>query len=348
MQRVHYFSFVKDVSVMGHFITKNSPLFILAGLCIVLAFVSEDFRSTGNLQGVALRTAVVGVMAIGQLAVILTGGIDLSVGSVAALSGVVGCIAMVNYGVPVEESSSVMQRILATVVSYEMPVLLGILIGAGAGLVCGLVNGVLVAKGGIPPFIVTLGMMMVARGLTLIFSGAVAVSGLPPAFAWLGGARGWWLPTGVMFGFAAVFAVVLHFTRFGRSLYAVGGNREAARLSGISVDRVRIAAFTISGACAGFAGMMLASRTSIASPTGAEMYELYAIAACVIGGASLMGGEGGAFAAVAGALIMTVLRNFCNLQNINVHWQQILVGTLLIALVYYDNRRKRKAGMLRS
>lgn len=311
---------------LGRFIAKHSPLFILAVLCIALAAASPVFRSSGNLQGVAQRTAVVGVMAVGQLAVILTAGIDLSVGSVAALSGVVGCLAMVNYSVPTP---------------------LGIAVGAGVGLLCGLVNGVLVAKGRIPPFIVTLGMMMVARGFSLTFSGAVAVSGLPPAFAWLGGARGWWLPTGIMFGYAIVMAVVLNFTRFGRTLYAVGGNREAARLSGIPVDRVRIAAFALCGASAGFAGMMLASRTSIASPTAAEMYELYAIAACVIGGASLMGGEGGALAAVAGALIMTVLRNFCNLQNINVHWQQILVGALLILLVFYDNRRKRKAGLLK-
>ena len=312
---------------MGRFITKHSPLFILAGLCIVLAIVSPIFRSSSNLQGVAQRTAVVGVMALGQLAVILTAGIDLSVGSVAALSGVVGCMAMVN---------------------YNIPVIPAIFIGTAAGFLCGLTNGFLVSKGRIPPFIVTLGMMMVARGLTLIFSGATAIFGLPASFSWLGGANAWWVPTGLMFGLAAVFTVVLNFTRFGRSLYAVGGNSESARLSGISVDRVRIAAFTLSGAAAGFAGMMLASWTSIASPTAGEMYELYAIAACVIGGASLMGGEGGAFATIAGALIMTVLRNFCNLQNINVHWQQILVGGLLVALVYYDNRRKLKAGLLKN
>ncbi len=325
---------------MGRFITKHSPLFILAGLCIVLAVVSPVFRSSSNLQGVAQRTAVVGVMAIGQLAVILTAGIDLSVGSVAAFSGVIGCIAMVTYG---------------------LPVIPGILVGTGIGFLCGLTNGFLVSKGRIPPFIVTLGMMMVARGLTLISSGGVSVYGLPSSFMWLGGTRfvpesipwlgganAWWLPTGLMFGLAAVFAVVLNFTRFGRSLYAVGGNSEAARLSGISVDWVRIAAFTISGAAAGFAGMMLASWTSIADPNAAEMYELYAIAACVIGGASLMGGEGGALATVAGALIMAVLYNFCNLQNINVHWQRILVGGLLVALVYYDNRRKRKAGLLKN
>ncbi len=312
---------------MGRFIAKHSPLFILAGLCIVLAAVSPIFRSSGNLQEVAQRTAVVGVMAIGQLAVILTAGIDLSVGSVAALSGVAGGLAMVNYGIP------------------TIP---GIFIGAGVGLLCGLFNGLLIAKGRIPPFIVTLGMMMIARGFSLVLSGSKSIFGLPAAFAWLGGARAWWLPTGIMFGVALIAAVILNFTRFGRSLYAVGGNQEAARLSGIPVDRIKIAAFAISGACAGFAGMMLASRTSIASPTAAEMHELYAIAACVIGGASLVGGEGGAFAAIAGALIMTVLRNFCNLQNINVYWQQILVGALLIVLVFYDNTRKRKVGLLKN
>ncbi len=311
---------------MGNFIAKHSPLFILAALCILLALASPVFRSSGNLQGVAQRTAVVGIMAVGQLAVILTAGIDLSVGSIAALSGVIGCMAMVD---------------------HQVPMIPGILLGTALGLLCGLINGALVAKGRIPPFIVTLGMMMAARGLALTLSGATPIFGLPASFAWLGGARGWWLPTGLMFGTAACFAFILKFTRFGRSLYAVGGNREAARLSGLPVDRVRIIAFAISGAAAGFGGMMLASRTSVASPTAGEMYELNAIAACVIGGASLTGGEGGAFAAIAGALIMTVLQNFCNLQDINVHWQQILVGALLVALVFYDNHRKRKSGLLR-
>ncbi|HOC69833.1 MAG TPA: ABC transporter permease [Candidatus Hydrogenedentes bacterium] len=311
---------------MGSFIAKHSPLFILAALCILLALASPVFRSSGNLQGVAQRTAVVGIMAVGQLAVILTAGIDLSVGSIAALSGVIGCMAMVD---------------------HQVPMFPGILLGTAIGLLCGVINGALVAKGRIPPFIVTLGMMMAARGLALTLSGATPIFGLPGSFAWLGGARGWWLPAGLMFGTAACFAFILKYTRFGRSLYAVGGNREAARLSGLPVDRVRIIAFALSGAAAGFGGMMLASRTSVASPTAGEMYELNAIAACVIGGASLTGGEGGAFAAIAGALIMTVLQNFCNLQDINVHWQQILVGALLVALVYYDNRRKRKSGLLR-
>ena len=311
---------------MGNFIAKHSPIFILAVLCIVLAVASPLFRSSANLQNVMQRTAVVGILALGQLLVILTAGIDLSVGSVAALGGVIGCMGMVNYG---------------------LPIIPGILLGTGVGLACGAVSGVLTAKGRIPPFIVTLGMMMAARGLALIVSGAVPIFGLPPGFAWLGGTRGWWLPAGLMFGLAAVMAFMLRYTRFGRSLYAVGGNNEAARLSGLPVDWVRIAAYTISGACAGFGGMMMASRSGVASPTELQMFELNAVAACVIGGASLSGGEGGAFAAIAGALIMTVLQNFCNLHDINVHWQQILVGALLVALVFYDNHRKRKSGLLR-
>lgn len=311
---------------MGNFIAKHSPIFILALLCIVLAFASPLFRSPENMQNVMQRTAVVGILALGQLLVILTAGIDLSVGSVAALGGVVGCIAMVNHGVPV---------------------LPGIFIGTGTGLICGVVSGLLVAKGRIPPFIVTLGMMMAARGFALIASGAVPIFNLPDSFSWLGGTRGWWLPTGLMFGLAAIIAFMLRYTRFGRSLYAVGGNNEAARLSGVPVDWIRIGAYTISGACAGFGGMMMASRSGVASPTELQMYELNAVAACVIGGASLAGGEGGAFVAIAGALIMTVLQNFCNLHDINVHWQQILVGTLLVTLVFYDNHRKRKSGLMR-
>lgn len=313
---------------MKRFLAQHSALFILAGLCIALAFVSPGFRSMANMQSVAQRTAVVGVLALGELLVVLAAGIDLSVGSVAALGGVAGCLAIVQLGLP-------------------WPV--GLLAGVGAGLACGLVTGLLVTKGRIAPFIVTLGMMMAARGVTLVISGAKPVFGLPKEFLVIGGTvqAWWWMPVAIMLALAALFSLMLRYTQFGRALYAVGGNAEAARLSGIPVDRVRIIAFSVSGAMAGLAGMMLASRSSIASPTAAEMHELYAIAACVIGGASLTGGEGGAFAAIAGALIMMVLYNFCNINNISVDWQQVLVGALLVVLVFYDTWRKRRAGLLR-
>ena len=311
---------------MKRFIAKHSPLFILAGLCILLAVYSDDFRQPGNLKTVASRTAIIGVIAIGQLMVILTAGIDLSVGSVAALSGVVGCLAMKS-GVP-------------------MPV--GVLIGCGVGMSCGAINGTLVSKGKIAPFIVTLGMMMVARGLALLISGGKPIFGLPPSFLWLGDAKDWRIPVVIVSVLCLGYTFMLLFTRFGRSLYAIGGNKQASRLSGVPVDKVLILAYTLSGLMAGLGGMMLAAKTSIGSPTAAEMYELDTIAACVIGGASLMGGEGNAVASVAGALIMFVLRNFCNLENLDPYWQQVLIGVLIVVLVFYDTMRKRKAGLLKA
>lgn len=318
---------------MKKFLAKYSPLFILGVLCLYLAFASPDFRSTGNLQSVALRTSEIGILATGELLVILTAGIDLSVGSVAALSGVTSCLSigwLVDNGL-----------------REDMAVLLGIVIGALTGFLCGLINGIIVTKGKVQPFIATLGMMMVARGFALIISGGNPVFGLPKSFSWLGGAQAWWVPVLITLFLVGLFACILNLTRFGRAIYAIGGNMEAARLSGLPVDRVQAGAFALSGALAGFAGVMLASRTSVAAPMAAEMYELDAIAACVIGGASLMGGEGAALMALAGALIMIVLRNYCNLENIDVYWQQVLVGCLVIGLVFYDNLRKRKPEMLR-
>lgn len=306
---------------MKRFLAKHSPLLMLGLLCIVLAIISEDFRRTDNLQQVALRTAVIAIIATGELLVILTGGIDLSVGSVAALSGVVGGLSM----------------------KAGVPVLLAIVIGTLVGGLCGLINGALVTLLRVPPFIVTLGMMMVARGLALIIANSQPVFGLPPAFDYLGGSRGWWIPVTIMVTVVVFATVMLAYTRFGRSLYAVGGNLQAARLSGLNVVGIRTAAFTLCGLCAGFGGMMLASYTGVASPLDAEMYELDAIAACVIGGASLMGGEGSAPGVLAGALIMKVLVNFCNLHDIDPHWQRVLVGALIVMLVGYDNFRKRRA-----
>lgn len=312
---------------MKRLLARHSPLVILAGLCVVVAVLSPEFRSAGNLQSVAYRTPVVGIIATGQLLVILTGGIDLSVGSVAALSGVIACTLMKQYG--------------------ALPISVVILSGIVTGLVCGLSNGIFAAKGKIPPFIATLGMMMAARGGALLISGGRQISAGSDSFETIGGMHGWWIPVVIAVAIVVLFAVILTFTRFGRALYAIGGNLVASRLSGIPVDWVRIGAFVLCGVLAGFAGVMLASRTGVASPNGADGYELDAIAACVIGGASLMGGEGGTIGALAGALIMNVLVNFCNLKNIDPAWQKVLVGALIVILVCFDNMRKRKAGLLK-
>jgi len=198
-----------------------------------------------------------------------------------------------------------------------------------------------------------LGAMMSARGIAMLAAGSKPVYGLPTEFKYLGGGQkigemsSWWIPVTIAMLLVAVFAIILVHTRFGRSLYAIGGNLTGARLSGIPVDSVRMLAYTLCGLMAALAGIILAARTSISNPNGAEGYELDAIAACVIGGASLMGGEGGVLGALAGALIMNVLVNFCNLNDIDVHWQRVLVGTLIVALVYYDNARKRRNGLLK-
>ena len=311
-------------------LAQHSPLVILAALCLVLALLSPEFRQPKNLQQVGLRTCVIAIMAVGQILIILTAGIDLSVGSVAALSAVVAGLLMVDAGLPAS---------------------IGVLGGCSVGMLCGFINGVLITKGRIPPFIVTLGMMMVARGVALLAAGARPVFGLPKSFLYLGGAQkigGYgtaWIPIVIALGVTLVLATVLAHTRFGRSIYATGGNLTGARLSGIAVDRTRIKAYMLCGLLAGFSGLVLAARTSIADPNGAETYELDAIAACVIGGASLMGGEGGALGVLAGALIMNVLVNFCNLNDISVYWQRVLVGSLIVALVYYDSVRKRRAGL---
>jgi len=322
---------------MKRILARHSPLVILAMLCIALAVLSPEFRQPVNLQRVAYRTSVVGIVAIGQALVIVVGGIDLSVGSVAALAGVVAGLTMKACGH--EDGAALEYPFYAAC--------LGACAGSMAGLTCGLINGTLCAKGRIPPFIATLGMMLIARGTALLMSGGVPVSGLPDAFYYLGGTRGWYIPVSITAGIAAIFGVVLAFTRFGRAVYATGGNVTGARLSGIAVARVRITAFSVCGLLAGFGGVMLASRTSIATPSAGEGMELDAIAACVIGGASLMGGEGGALGSLAGALIMNVLDNFCRLRNLDVYWQKVLVGALIIGLVYYDGWRKRRAGLTR-
>ncbi|HOJ32891.1 MAG TPA: ABC transporter permease [Candidatus Hydrogenedentes bacterium] len=311
---------------MKRFLAKHTPLVILAVLCLVLAVIFPNFRQTDNVQRLLQRTCVVAIIAVGQTLVIIVGGIDLSVGSVAALGGGAAVWVMNKLGVPV-------------------PV--GVLTGALVGMVCGALSGLLSTKGRIPSFIATLGMMMIARGAVLLLLRGKPLYDAPKAFRYLGGTQGWWIPIAIAGAIMMVVSITLSMTRFGRELYACGGNLSGARLSGIPVDRVRTLAFLICGMLSGFAGCMLASRTNVAEPMGAQGMELDAIAACVIGGASLMGGEGGAVGSVAGALIMNVLVNICNLTDFDVYWQYVLIGALIIVLVWYDAWRKRRSGLLR-
>lgn len=331
---------------MKRLLAKHSPLVILASLCLVLAILSPEFREPRNLQQVSLRTCAVGIIAIGQVLVILTAGIDLSVGSVAALAAGSAALTTTYLAAPDPANAG-----LFVYAWYHIP--LCILVACIVGLACGLLNGFLVTKGRMPPFIATLSLMMIARGGVQLLTNGENVFGLPKGLKYLGGAARiggettWWIPVLVTVVLTILFAVMLTFTRFGRAIFATGGNLSAARLSGISVDRVRLGVYGLCGLLCGVAGVILMSRTSIGDPNAALGMELDTIAACVIGGASLMGGEGGILGALAGALIMNVLVNFCNLHNINPYWQRIFVGTLIAVLVYYDTNRKRRAGLLK-
>ena len=311
---------------MPRFISKNLLIIVMGALCVVLAFLSPNFLTPDNLSNVGRRISAITVVSVGEVLVILTGGIDLSVGSVAAFAQVVTGHSIKIWG---------------------WAVVPGMLLGVLVGLVCGVTNGLLVTKGRIPPFIATLGMMLAARGGALAISGGSRFSGFSDAFKWLGGGAQWWIPFIVMVAVVALFAVVLTYTRFGRELYATGGNLTGARLSGINVDCVRLGAYALCGTLAGFGGMMLASRSGVCDPTSADGWELDAIAACVVGGASLIGGEGGAIGALLGALIIGILVNVCQLNGMRNEWQRVFIGVLIVSLVFIDNVRKRRAGKLK-
>lgn len=310
---------------MLRFLSKHLLIIVMAAACALLVVFSPEFLLAGNLTNVARRVSAIAVMASGEMLVILTGGIDLSVGSVAALGQMVSGKAIKD---------------------WNFPIAVGFALGTATGAVCGLINGLLVTKGRIPSFIVTLGMMLAARGAALGLTDGMRISGFSSEFKWLGGADNWGVPFITTILIVLVLTVVLVYTRFGREIYAVGGNLTGARLSGINVDRVRIGAYTLCGTLAAFGGIMLASRSGVCDPTSADGLELSAIAACVVGGASLLGGEGSAIGALLGALVIMVLVNICQLQGMENEVQRIVIGVLIVVLVFIDNLRKRRAGRL--
>jgi ribose transport system permease protein len=299
-----------------------------AGAVIVLfgylSLASDAFLSTTNLINIGVQSAVVAIIAIGMTLVIITAGIDLSVGSVAALSGVLGALLVVTFGVPVP---------------------LAIAGGAAIGALAGLVNGVLVTQAGMAPFIATLGMLSVARGLVYIVTGSVAVSGAPPEFKLLGQGRLGALPIPILA--LVIVALAGHFvltrTKLGRYAYAMGSNIEAARLSGIPVKRYLSIVYIISGTLAGLAGMIAASRVNSGQPNFGIGLELDVIAATVIGGASLFGGEGTVIGTLLGALLIALIRNGSVLLDINTFYQQVIIGVIIWIAVFWDQYRRRRS-----
>ncbi|WP_406504762.1 substrate-binding domain-containing protein [Streptomyces sp. NBC_00212] len=299
----------------------NGALSALVVLVAAMALLSGDFLTTQNLLNVGVQAAVTAILAFGVTFVIVSAGIDLSVGSVAALSATVLAWSATSEGVPVW---------------------LAVLMAVATGIACGLVNGVLVSYGELPPFIATLAMLSVGRGLSLVISQGSPIA-FPDSVSVLGDTLGGWLPVPVLVMIAAglVTALVLSRTYIGRSMYAIGGNEEAARLSGLRVKRQKLVIYALSGLFAAVAGIVLASRLASAQPQAAQGYELDAIAAVVIGGASLSGGVGKASGTLIGALILAVLRNGLNLLSVSAFWQQVVIGVVIALAVLLDTLRRR-------
>lgn len=291
-------------------------------LCLILWIATPYFATSANLANVAEQSAIVGVIAVGMTFVILTGGIDLSVGSLVALAGVV-------IGVALQQGLTI-----------TAAVCLGLL----GSVIAGAVNGVMITRGGLPPFIATLGMMSVARGAALMLSDGRPISGFPQALRALATERLFGIPGPVMLMLAlySVAYVVLTRTVLGRYMYAIGGNEEATALAGVNVRLWKTVVYAISGLSAGLCAVLLLARLNSAQPIAGIGYELDAIAAVVIGGTSLLGGSGSVIGTLIGALIMSVLRNGLNLLGVSSYLQQVAIGVVIIAAVLIDMALRRR------
>jgi ribose transport system permease protein len=311
------------VITFGDLFGRNAgALVVLLVLFGVLTLAADEFLTGNNLANLARQVAIFGIIAVGQLLVILTAGIDLSVGSVLGLCGAV----------------------TAELLVHGWPIPLAIVVGLLVGAVLGLVNGSLVAYAKLPPFIVTLGMLGIARGIVLVLTNASTVQPLPESFANIANGSLLGVPN-LLWLFVAVAAVagfVLRRTVFGRYVYAVGSNPESARLAGVPVTKVLVAVYATSGLLAALGGVLFTSRLNAGIPTAGTGYELNAIAACVIGGASLFGAKGSAFGAAAGALIVATLNNGGNLLAIDPFYLQIGIGLLILLAVFFDQWQGRR------
>ena len=298
------------------FLKRFGLLLVYALLGLGLSLLSDRFLTGANQINILRQATISGIVAIGMTLVILTAGIDLSVGSILALSAVVA----------------------ADFLKQGVPVLLAILIALGIGALMGMVNGLMIARGKIPPFIATLGMLTVGRGLTLMYTQGKPFTGLPDSFRFIGTASIGPVPMPIVVA-AILFilvGVVLSRTRFGEYIYLIGDNPVAARLAGVNNNRVIVIVYMISGMCAALAGLILIARLDSAQPVIGAGYEFSAIAAVVVGGTSFSGGEGTLLGTLLGALLIETLSNGLNLLNVSQLWEQVIKGVVIaLALLFY-------------
>jgi len=296
-------------------------LFVILLVGLGLTLTTDTFLSVANLTNVARQVSINGILAVGVTFVLLTAGVDLSLGSVVALSGV----ACATFAHPGDHSVIV-------------PIAVGLLTGAA----CGLVNGVLVTRGGVAPFIVTLGMMTIARGLALIVSGGRPVANMSNELTALAGDfLGIPIPVLCFAGVALAAWFFLRNFRLGRHIYAVGGNEHAARAAGVPVQRVKLFAYGLCGLLTGLAGVVLAARITTGQPNAGQAYELDAIAAVVIGGTSLAGGVGTITGTLLGVLLIGVINNGLDLMGVSSYYQAVIKGVIIVGAVWLDRRQAR-------
>lgn len=315
-------------------LARSQSLIALVLMVVAMSLLSDKFLTAENGWNILRQISVNLCLSIGMTLIILSGGIDLSVGAILALSGAVAA-GLLKHGVALPRFGVLLQFTLFG----------AMLAGVGVGLACGWFNGFVITRFKLPPFVATLGMFSIARGLTMLWTGGFPITGLGASFGFIG--------TGVLFGvpmpvwittaLVSVFVIVARKTPFGRYLQAVGGNERAALLTGLNVKRVKLWAYTLGGGLAGIAGLMVTARLDSAQPNAGLGYELDSIAAVVIGGTSLSGGRGSVLGTALGCLIIGVLNNGLFLLNVSPFWQQVVKGFVILAAVAIDKMNSRNA-----
>jgi ribose/xylose/arabinose/galactoside ABC-type transport system permease subunit len=324
---------------------RGGPIIALLLLLLYFSFTSPHFATISNLKNIGEQNAYLIILAMGQTMVIMGAGIDLSVGAVMAVSASIMAVLATQ--------TITIGGLSIGPLSAWSAMLIGFLVGAIAGTI----NGLVIAKGRIPDFVATLGMMETARGVALLVTGGLPIPShltatelkgyLPEAVIWMGGRELFGIPTGPLIALVIVIVgwIILTQTVLGRSIFAVGGNKEAARVSGLKVDRIKIATYMIMGMMGAVAGIVLTGRMNSANALMATGVELKCIAAVVIGGTNLFGGEGTIIGSLIGAVIMGVLGNGLNLLNVSAFWQRVVMGLVIVAVVVFDQWRRRKFGV---
>jgi putative xylitol transport system permease protein len=315
----------KAFDSVGRLISRYGIVIALALIAIILSLSTDNFLTSGNLTNILRQVSINGILAVGMTFVILTGGIDLSIGSVLALSGMIAASMVVG-------------------VNPHAPLTVTLAaVAAGAGL--GACSGILIAWVRLPAFVVTLGMLSAVRGLALIYSQGMPISNLSDRFKFLGQGSFLGVPVSVILFAATVLVawITLGYTIYGRRVYAVGGNARSARTCGINVAGIIFSVYVLMGSLSGLAGTLLAARTTAALPQAGVAYELDAIAAVVIGGTSLTGGVGGVMLTVVGVLIIGLLNNGLDLLGISSYYQQVIKGLMIVAAVLIDKARHSEA-----